>query len=399
MIFNHYHGKNVHLGITGSIAAYKSLDLMRLCLKSNLNLSVTLTSAGEKFVPSLNYKGLGAKFVFTEQDFFAQDFPHLYPQKQADVFLICPCTANTLAKISLGLADNLLTTQALAFDGPILLAPAMNVKMWENPLTQKHLNNLKSQPNLTLINPGQGQLACGDTGKGRLAEIETIYLYLLKTISEQDLKGKKVLITAGPTREFFDPVRFWSNPSSGYTGICLASAAWIRGAKVYLVLGPTSVKVPDLPGLQVFHVTSAIEMHATCQKLWPEMDVGICSAAVCDFRPEQSLPTKFKKENQDVFSVPFVSNPDVLAHLGQSKKASQKLVGFALESENFIQEAKRKLKAKNLDLILANQVQTKPFGQEENQLVILDKYGRLEKWPELPKTEIAWRIWDILLSL
>jgi phosphopantothenoylcysteine decarboxylase/phosphopantothenate--cysteine ligase len=396
-VFEHYYGQKVHLGVTGSIAAYKSLNLLRLLLKSNLQVGVTLTRAGEKFIPALNFKALGAEPVFTEQDHFRQDFPHLYPQ-HSNAFLICPCTANTLNKIAQGLADNLLTTQVLAFSQRVLLAPAMNPQMWSNPLTQANLTKLKKH-NFILIEPEEGEVACKDRGKGRLAREETIYYHLLKSLTPQDLKGKKVLVTAGPTREYFDLVRFWSNPSSGKTGLAIALAAWLRGAEVYLVHGPINIDLDLLPEFTLLPITTAKQMAEKVLDLWPQMDMGIFSAAVCDFRPPYLGETKLKKEQQKKLVLEFETNPDILATVGQKKTSTQKLAGFALESQDVLEKAKSKLINKNLDLILANKVgKHSPFGEDKNEIILLDKKGREEHWPLLPKTEIAWRLWDILLS-
>ncbi|WP_456325286.1 bifunctional phosphopantothenoylcysteine decarboxylase/phosphopantothenate--cysteine ligase CoaBC [Desulfonauticus submarinus] len=399
MLFQHYYGKNVHIGITGSIAAYKSLDLLRLLVQSNIKVTATLTKAGQEFVPALNFRSLGATTVFEEKDFFASDFPHLYPQKGIDSFLICPCSANTLIKIAFGFADNLLTTQVLAFEGPLLIAPAMNFKMWNNVRVQNAVKMLEEQ-GVFVIEPGEGKMACGDVGKGRLADIDCIYFYVLKSITPQDMTGKKVLITTGPTREYYDLVRFWSNPSSGKTGLALGLAAWLRGADVFLICGPISEKIVSLPGLHIYPITTAKEMQEIALKLWKSMDIGVCAAAVCDFRPEYIGDLKVKKGNKAGLTVKFVNNPDILLTLGQSKRVDQKLVGFALEYENLRKEAKRKLEQKKLDLIVGNQVNiTSPFGREKNTVLVLDKEGREEEWPDLPKTEIAWRLWDILLSL
>ncbi|MDQ7031933.1 MAG: bifunctional phosphopantothenoylcysteine decarboxylase/phosphopantothenate--cysteine ligase CoaBC [Desulfonauticus sp.] len=400
MIFQHYLGKKVQLGVTGSIAAYKSLELLRKLTKSNVEVGVTLTKAGAEFVPALNFDALGANVIFQEEDFFSSDFPHLYPQKEKHCFVICPCSANTLAKISLGLADNLLTTQILAFSGPIIIAPAMNTKMWENPLTQEHLQRLKQQGQI-IIEPDAGQMACGDTGKGRLPDIDFIYFYVLRAISPQDMQGLKVLITAGPTREYFDLVRFWSNPSSGKTGQALALVAWLRGAEVHLVRGPVSGHIMEqLPGLKVYPITTAREMLQISLELWSDMQIGICSAAVCDFRPQEVGNIKMKKANQEHLQITFLPNPDILLELGKRKTKIQKLAGFALEAKNLEQQARTKLERKRLDLIIGNVIgDTQPFGQDENTVFVLDKTGKQEQWPKLAKTEIAWRIWDILLSL
>jgi phosphopantothenoylcysteine decarboxylase/phosphopantothenate--cysteine ligase len=310
--------------------------------------------------------------------------------------VIVPATANMLAKLAHGLADDMLSCQALAFPGPCIVAPAMNPRMWEAAATRRNWDAL-AELGYIRVAPEAGNVACGDTGTGRLAPLEDILSATLRAVSPQDLAGKRVLVTLGPTREQWDGVRFWSNPSSGTMGACMAMAAHLRGADVTVVAGPVSLSFPA--GVTVVPVRTALEMHAACLDLWPTMDMGCATAAVADFRPEPHGPGKFKKSGADDLTVRFLPNPDILKAMGESKTDSQRLIGFAAETGDPAPEAARKLAAKRLDLIAANDVsrQGSGFCTATNEMFVLDSQGRRETWPLLPKTEVAWRLWDHLL--
>jgi len=400
--FAGFMGKRVHLGVTGSIAAYKTLDLVRSLQEADCMVSATLTEACTRFIQPLSFEALGASPVYTKMfsDSFAGDtaFDHLEPGQIADAMVIVPASANTMAKLAFGMADDMLSCQALAFAGPKIIAPAMNPRMWENPATQRNWAMLEELGYIR-VTPESGNVACGDTGTGRLAPMEEILTATLKALSPQDLAGKKVLVTLGPTREPWDAVRFWSNPSSGTMGACIAMAAHLRGAEVTVVAGPTSLNFPS--AITVIPVQTASQMYDATTDLWPEMDMACLTAAVADYHPVPFGDTKYKKTTSAGagITVEFETNRDILKSLGENKSDHQKLIGFAAETDNLKNEAARKLENKNLDLIAANDISKSGsgFGVPTNQMYVLDKHGRAETWPQLPKTEVAWRLWDHLL--
>ncbi len=391
-------GKRVHLGVTGSIAAYKALDLLRALIRADLQVSATLTPGAEEFVRGLAFEALGASPVYGPMfDARAESpFGHLEPGQLADAMVIAPASATTMARLAFGLGDDMLACQALAFPGPKIIAPAMNPKMWEAPATRRNWEML-GEMGYTRVGPDSGHVACGDTGSGRFAQVDEILLAVLKAISPQDMAGRKVVVTLGPTRESWDAVRFWSNPSSGTMGACLAVAAYLRGADVHAVAGPCGLTFPA--GIRVTNVNSAREMYEAASEAWPDADIGCCSAAVADYRPVPFGDQKFKKTGTDGLTVQFETNPDILKSLGKVKKAGQMLLGFAAETANVEAEAARKLEAKNLDMIAANDVSSdgSGFGTATNRMLVLHRSGRKEHWPLLSKTEVAWRLWDHLL--
>ncbi len=394
--FRMYLGKRVHLGITGSIAAYKILDLMRGLQECGTDTGATLTPAGEEFIPSLGLRALGADPLYTGKgrEYAEDTFAHLEPGKSAQSLLIAPVTANTLAKIAAGFADDLLSAQVLSFPGPVLLAPAMNPAMWQAKATRENWSILGKR-GFIRIPPDTGGTACGDQGQGRLAKNHLLLLYTLKTLTSQDLSGKSVLITCGPTRERYDPVRYWTNPSSGKMGLALAVSAWLRGAYVDVVHGP--ITPPELPPeIKTTAVVSARDMHEAVQDMWPEMDIGCFAAAVADFRPAEEIGDKAKKGSREEIHLSFLRNPDTLAQAGKNKKHGQILAGFAAESSDLDSACSQKLKNKNLDMIVGNYINTPDSGftSDQNAVTVLDFRGRKETWPPLDKTEVAWRIWD-----
>ena len=400
--FAGFMGKRVHLGVTGSIAAYKALDLLRALQEADCRVSATVTDGAARFVTPLSFEALGASPVYTTMfDGSGQGdtaFGHLEPGQDADVLLIAPASASTMARLACGLADDMLSCQALAFPGPKLVAPAMNPRMWAAPATRRNWETL-GQLGYVRIEPDSGNVACGDTGSGRLAPPETILTATLRALSPQDLAGRKVLVTLGPTQEPWDAVRFWSNPSSGTMGACMAMAAHLRGAEVTVVAGPTVLDFPA--GIDVIRVQTALAMFEAATDLWPSMDVGCATAAVADYRPMPFGESKFKKGDLDGdnLMVEFEPNPDILKTLGEHKSGGQQLIGFAAETGELQGEAERKLQSKRLDLLAANDVsmQGSGFGVETNRVFVIDAAGRKESWPLLPKTEVAWRLWDHLL--
>jgi phosphopantothenoylcysteine decarboxylase / phosphopantothenate---cysteine ligase len=399
-------GRHVHLGVTGSIAAYKSLELLRLLVDTQISVSTTLTSSAQRFIGAESFQALGATAVHTAMfhDVPVDDpFAHLTPSRAADALVIAPATANIIAKIAHGIADDMLSTQALAFRGPLIIAPAMNPAMWDAAATHENWRTVLERGAVG-VGPSSGSVACGDTGEGRLSPIEHVFAAVLRALSPKDLVGRTVLVTLGPTREPWDAVRFLSNPSSGLMGACLAVSAWMRGATVNVIAGPTAFDFP--PGINVTSVTTAQEMLRAASDLFPAADITCCTAAVCDFRPTPpatGIGRKLKKRDlpPGALSIELIANPDILRSLGAAKQKDQILIGFAAETDDVLPQAKLKLAEKHLDLIVANQVGVPGSGFESitNTVMVLDRTGRVEQWPELPKTEVAWRIWDLLQHL
>ncbi|WP_461210824.1 bifunctional phosphopantothenoylcysteine decarboxylase/phosphopantothenate--cysteine ligase CoaBC [Desulfocurvus sp. DL9XJH121] len=396
--FSGFLGRRLHMGVCGSIAAYKALEILRLVQGSGAHVSATLTASAQRFVTPLSFEALGAAPVYGDM-FDCPDvvFGHLEPGQDAHAMLVAPATANTLAKLAHGAADDMLSCQALAFPGPLVLAPAMNPRLWNATATRANWAQLKER-GAVCIEPECGDMACGEEGKGRLPQLEVIYCHALRALADQDMAGRRVLVTLGPTREFFDCVRFWSNPSSGIMGAAIAVAAWLRGAEVTAVCGPVDLWMP--PGVRRVDVTSARDMHDACMDVFADMDAACCSAAVADYRPASQVEGKFKKGSGGP-DIVFEDNPDILRGLGQRKREGQFLIGFAAESGDLVANAQGKLERKNLDLIVANNVTDEGcgFAGATNGVTVLDAKGRVETWPVQPKTEIAWRIWDWMLGL
>lgn len=398
LAFGGFRDRRIHLGVTGSIAAYKALDLLRDWRRSGLQLGASLTDSAQQFVTPLSFESLGANPVNSR--LFPADgdtYAHLAPGQGAHCYAIAPATANILAKLAHGLADDIVSCQALAHPGPVLVAPAMNPNMWLNPAVQENWRTLQDRSYICLA-PDSGEVACGDLGTGRLAKHELIFLHGLKAVSPQDLSGVRVLVTLGPTREFFDPVRFWSNPSSGTMGAALAVAAWLRGAEVTAICGPVSLWLP--PSIHRISVTTAAEMFEAASDIWPSANVGVFSAAVADFSPNSYGDTKFKKLDNSL-KVEFSANPDILGTLADAKRPNQRIVGFAAETGDLSELAREKRKRKKMDIVVANNVLTPGagFASSTNEVTVIDCNGREETWPTLPKTEVAWRLLDWLSLL
>ncbi len=400
MTFDQYQGQRVHLGLTGSIAAYKSLDLVRLLQKSSVAVSATITRSGSGFIGPLTLSALGIDPLYTpDYSPVEQPFAHLSSQFSPHAFMVAPATANILAKAASGIADDLLSTQILSYPGRVLFAPAMNPNMWNNAATRRNIRLLQDLGH-QVIEPDCGQVACGEQGQGRFPDIASLYYTCLREITQKDLNSKKVLITAGPTHEYFDLVRFWSNPSSGRMGLAIALALWLRGAEINFVHGPMQPLVP-LPDFHIYPVTTARDMYTRCRSQWPDCHLGVFSAAVADFAPEKALSLKFKKDKRQSLQLKMTPTTDILAEMSASRTREQKIVGFAAEAENLEDNAFTKLKKKSLDLIVANQVtsESTPFGSKDNQVLIMDKSGSKEYLPKLSKQKIAWRMADWIREL
>jgi len=392
-------GKKIILGISGGIAAYKAADLCRLLVKEGAEVQVLMTRAAREFITPLTFSVLSGRPALSEM--FGEEgvnpLLHIEVAQGADLLLIAPATANIIAKLAWGIADDLLTTTALAVTCPVLIAPAMNVNMYNNPVVQENLNILKRR-GWEIIEPEEGELACGVKGKGRLASLEKILAYARKTLFPQDLAGKVFLITAGGTREPLDPVRFISNRSSGKMGHALAQAAWERGARVFLVSAAKGIDPPW--GVEYYPVETAAEMAERVLSLFPEVDVVIKAAAVADFRPAEVAGEKIKKSGYKSLVLTLEPTVDILAELGKAKR-HQILVGFAAETQEPLHQGALKMEAKNVDLMVINDVSLEGAGFESDTNIVTLLYpdGRKEELPQLPKLEVAHRILDAVKKL
>lgn len=400
-----WQGKRIIVGITGGIAAYKAADLVSQLVKAGAEVRVIMTPSAQKFITPLTMQTLSRNPVGL--DLFAEpkawEVQHIAWADWAQLVIVAPATANTIGKMVAGIADNLLTAVLLATRAPILLAPAMNVHMWENPLVQANLGKLV-QLGCRVVEPEQGRLACGYEGKGRMAAVGTILeqaeLFCWELEGKQILKGRKVLITAGGTREPLDPVRFIANRSSGKMGFALAREAVKRGAEVILVAGPVELVPP--PGLaELVRVEQAAEMAEVVLSRAPQMDIIIKAAAVADFRPAEVSDQKVKKKGEGEWVLRLQKNPDILAALGAGKKPGQVLVGFAAETRDLLAHGAEKARRKGADFIVANDV-SRPgsgFGSDTNEVTFIFPNGTTISWPLLSKEEVASRILDQVVQL
>lgn len=394
-------GKHIILGISGGIAAYKSVYLLRLLIKAGAEVQVVITPSGKEFITPVTLSALSGKPVISE--FFTANtgewHSHVDLGLWADAMIIAPATASTIAKMANGVADNMLITTYLSAKAPVFVAPAMDLDMFAHPTTQRNIDLLRSYGN-HIIEPTSGELASHLVGKGRMAEPESIVAQLEDFFNiEEDLKDKHVLITAGPTYEKIDPVRFIGNYSTGKMGYALAEEAANRGAKVTLVSGPVSIKAKH-PKISVISVESAREMHDQCIIQFPSSDIAIMCAAVADYAPKNTATEKIKREKDDIPVINLVKNPDIAASLGQIKTESQKLIGFALETNNETTNAQDKLKRKNLDAIVLNSLQDKGagFGTDTNKISIFFANGNRQDFPLKSKVEVAKDIIDAILK-
>jgi len=392
-------GKSVVLGVTGGIAVYKAVELLRLMIKAGADVHVIMTRSAQEFVTPLTFQTLSGNPVHTElfNLIQEQDIGHISLADSADLVLIAPATANFIGKVANGIADDLLSTTVMATKAKVLFVPAMNTNMWENPLyreNQKHLEELGYH----FVEPAYGELACGWQGQGKMPDPQVIFNSVHALVGSQDFVGKTFLVTAGPTREEIDPVRFLSNYSSGKMGFAIARAARDRGARVILVSGP--VHLADPKGVETIHVTSAQEMYREVMDKVTEADVVIKAAAVADFRPVARGEQKTKKGDAETMAIALQRNPDILTELGQ-QKGSRILVGFAAETEELLRYAREKLQKKNLDMLVANDVTQDGagFDGETNIVRLLTPDGETEELPLMTKNEVAESLLDRILRL
>ncbi|MER1993697.1 MAG: bifunctional phosphopantothenoylcysteine decarboxylase/phosphopantothenate--cysteine ligase CoaBC [Eubacteriales bacterium] len=393
-------GKEIVLGVTGGIAAYKSAEIVSRLRHSGANVHVIMTRNATEFIAPLTFQTLSANQVVTDT-FEAPEYwnvEHVALAKLADIFVVAPATANILAKMASGIADDMLSTTLLATKVQILVAPAMNTGMWTAPATQNNVKVLKER-GVRMIGPESGMLACGDEGAGRMSEPEMIVEEICRILSrKQDYAGKKVLITAGATRERLDPVRFITNDSSGKMGFAIAEAARDRGAEVTVIRGSVTAEIPA--GIHMIRIESARELYDAMMQKAPEQDVIIQAAAVSDYRPAEQKDRKIKKESGSDLTLILTENPDIAKAVGEQKKPGQTLVGFAAETDNLLRNAKSKLGKKKLDLIVANDV-TKPgagFNVDTNIAVLITSDGSTEE-PLQTKRQLAERILDKVLEI
>ena len=394
-------GKTVVLGVTGSIAAYKIANLASSLVKLHADVHVIMTQNATNFINPIAFETLTKNKCMT--DTFDRNFmfhvAHVSIADKADVMLVAPASANIIAKMAHGIADDMLSTTYLAMKCPVLVSPAMNVNMFTNPVVQRNLQTLEEY-GVTVIPPENGYLACGYTGTGKMPSEQVLLDYILREIAkEKDLAGKKVLVTAGPTRESIDPVRFITNHSTGKMGYAVARQAMLRGAEVTLVSGPVSIAPP--PFTEVVRVQSAQEMFEAVKEHSAEADMIIKTAAVADYTPAHTAQEKIKKSDSGAdLSVPLQRTTDILKWLGEHKRDGQVLCGFSMETENMLENSRAKLKKKNADLIAANSLRDagSGFGTDTNHLVLITGDG-VTDLPLLSKEEAADRLLDVLLAL
>lgn len=390
-------GKKILLGITGSIAAYKSILLVRLLIKAGAEVKVVMTSSAKEFVSPLVFSTLSKNVVLqdlVEGDTWAN---HVMLGRWADLMVIAPLSCNSLAKMASGSCDNLLMAVYLSAVCPIISVPAMDEDMWLHPATQKNIKTIQSFGN-KIIPVNKGELASGLNGFGRMAEPEEILLYLKNHFAQKkDLVGKRVLLTAGPTYEPLDPVRFIGNQSSGKMGISLANSFFSRGADVHLILGPTHLKAME--GVHTIHVQTAVEMYNECLRFFPNCDITVMAAAVADYRAKEVAKNKIKKK-EDSLTIELIKNPDILKSCGLIKNEYQLLIGFALETINEVIFAKEKLVNKNADAIILNSLNDKGagFGKDTNKITIFDKNGESFQFDTMTKDAIAEKIVDYVVD-
>lgn len=390
-------GKNIVMGVTGGIAVYKAVDVVSRLKKLGANVDVIMTEAATEFVTPLTFQSLSQNYVtvnmFSEPKKW--EIEHISLASKADLFLVAPATANIIGKIANGIADDMLSTTIMATKAKVVFAPAMNTNMYTNPIFKSNKEKLKSL-GYEFIKPGCGRLACGDYGEGKMAEPADIVDYIVNMSSNKDLSGKKFVVTAGPTIAPLDPVRYLTNYSSGKMGYALARLAHERGAEVTLVSGPTNLMPPE--GVEIVGVNTTIDMFNAIEKLFDECDVLIKAAAPLDYRPKTVSNHKIKK-NDDEMDIKLVKNPDIALHFGKLKK-KQIIVGFAAETQNVIENAKKKIEKKNFDFIVVNDVskENAGFRSETNIVTILDKSGNQQDFPMMKKDEIARIIIDKLAN-
>ena len=393
-------GKKIVLGVTGGIAIYKVVDLVSKLRKQGAVVRVMMTEHAAKFVTPLLFQEISGNKVASSMWGGNDEFnvEHIALAEWADLFLIAPATANILAKMANGIADDLVSTVLLAAKAPIIVCPAMNTGMLENAATQANLTTLKMR-GVTIMAPDAGHLACGITGAGRLPEVFSIIAFLENFLAQRegDMRGLKVMVSAAGTREPIDPVRFVGNRSSGKMGYAIARCASLRGARVTLISGPSALKPP--PNVDTVNVETTQQMLEACFKVYPDVDVVIMAAAVADYRPRDVATQKIKKNNEDALTVVMDKNPDILKSLGAEKK-QQFLVGFAAETQNLLANAREKIQKKNLDMIVANDVTMAGagFNADTNVVKFLYADGKVEELPKMSKDMVAQELLDRVLT-
>jgi len=390
--------KNIVLGVSGGIAAYKSVELLRLLVKEGANVRVMMTKYAQAFVGALTFKALSRQAVCTSLFENGDDasIRHIEWADEADAVVIAPATANIIGKLANGIADDALSTFILAVTCPVILCPSMNTHMFESKVVQRNLETLRSD-GYFIIDPGSGKLACGTTGPGRLPEPEDILDRTIFYLTPKDLEGKRILVTAGPTREPIDPVRFISNPSSGKMGFAVARAGERRGGKVTLITGPTNLLDPN--NVTVLRVNTAQEMARAVFEKMEYADIIVKTAAVSDYRPKEQARHKIKKE-KDELVLSLERTQDILKEIGRNKKG-RILVGFAAETEHLEQHAENKLAEKNLDIIVGNIVGSPDsgFGSDTNSVTLFYKNGTKENFTRMPKDDVANLLLDRIVKM
>lgn len=391
-------GKHIVLGVTGSIAAYKIASLASMLVKKQADVTVIMTKNATNFINPITFESLTGNrcLVDTFDRNFEFQVEHVSLAKQTDVFLVAPASANVIAKAAHGIADDMLTTTLLACRCPKIFAPAMNTRMYENPIVQDNISTLKDY-GMEVVTPASGYLACGDTGEGKMPEPEVLYEAVLRALTPKDLSGRKVLVTAGPTQEKLDPVRYISNHSTGKMGYAVAAAAVRRGADVTLVSGKVELTPPM--GVQVVPVVSAADMAQAVKDAASEQDIIIKAAAVADYRPRVTADEKLKKKDEEL-SVELERTEDILTWLGAHRRAGQILCGFSMETEHLLENSRAKLEKKKIDMIVANNLKQEGagFGTDTNVVTLITK-EKTEEFPMLSKEEVAERLLDRLLVL
>ena len=403
MVYNPFQDKHIVLGVTGGIAAYKAAELTSRLVKAGALVDVIMTDNAQEFVAPLTFQALTHRPVVADMfTLLAEtEIGHVSLAKRADVLVVAPATANTLARLALGLADNMLTTTALATTAPMVIAPAMESAMWLNPVTQQHTRALQER-GVTIVGPAEGRLASGASGPGRMAEpVEIFDAIRLVLARNGDLKGRTILVTAGGTQEPIDPVRFVGNRSSGKMGYAIAEAARDRGAEVILISGPTSLLAPA--GVTLHSISTAEEMARAVTLNIDGTDALIMAAAVADYRPAQAEKQKIKKDAQEGLTLSLVRNPDILARVAdwREDRPLPLVVGFAAETQDLLANAQGKLQRKRMDMIVANDVTAanSGFGTDTNQVTLIRADGSVEALPLLSKIEVAHRILDEVCKL
>lgn len=390
--------KCVVVGVTGGIAVYKALDVISALRKKGVDVRVIMTKHAMEFVNPITFQAISQNMVTTDmfEEPKAWEIQHISLAKRADVFLVAPATANIIGKVANGIADDMLSTTIMATKAKVVFAPAMNTNMYENPIVQENIKKLKNL-GYEFIEPSSGILACGDEGKGKLAPVQDIVDITMSNLyDKKDLVGKKVLVTAGPTRASIDPVRFISNHSTGKMGYAIAEEARDRGADVTLISGPTNEE--PLVGIKTIKITTNSEMREEVLSLYENADIVIKSAAVADYKPKEYSNQKIKK-GEGSLVIELVRDNDILKELGD-KKQNQILVGFAAESQNVVENARKKIEKKNLDYIVANDITSKDtgFGSSDNKVIIISKNGEEFPLEKMSKRKVARNLFDIILE-